>query len=378
MPKLRTGTPADYEQVMERCLISFCDHTPDHLPFEVLYPDTIRPDQKSMQQWLLIEEEKQIAAGLQLVPRPLILRGVGRIPMTGLGNVFCYPPFRGRGFMSTLLNTAIPVLSQQGVAVCLLGGDRLRYGRFGWENAGTVRRLRLSAGMLRDQKIERLPPNLFSRWNGDETTLGRMFEAYSKLETRCVRTREEFAAVLRRPGQAVWTYSGQEGFAWASTRGQRVLEYAGDADALERILIFLLQRRGLDVELPPTEAANDIDERLLNFAAGFSVQCTGMVRIINLRRVFEAWNALVQQRLRGWNGAIAFEAPDENMRVTLRGDGTGVAIVEADAPEVVSLPLRDLTRLIFGPFPPAGAFLNSEVVRRLFPLPLFWPPLAHV
>ena len=44
----------------------------------------------------------------------------------------------------------------------------------------------------------------------------------------------------------------------------------------------------------------------------------------------------------------------------------------------LELGLTDLVRLLLGPFPPAIPEETARVVRRLFPLPLYWHNLSHV
>jgi len=105
MAKIRTAEVSDYAAVMERCAASFSEDNPTHLRFQDLYPDSIQPTAESMGQWLIAEEAGEIAAGLQVVPRPMVYAEIGEIPAAGLGNVFCYPPFRGKGLMSTLLRS---------------------------------------------------------------------------------------------------------------------------------------------------------------------------------------------------------------------------------------------------------------------------------
>lgn len=62
----------------------------------------------------------------------------GKILKIGLiGNVSVHPYSRGEGFMKELVHRAIDEAKQAGVDLLVLGGQRQRYGYFGFENAGT-------------------------------------------------------------------------------------------------------------------------------------------------------------------------------------------------------------------------------------------------
>ncbi len=378
MAKIRAAELSDYDAVMERCAASFSEDNPTHLRFQDLYPDSIQPTAASMAQWLVAEQGGEIAAGMQIVPRPMVYAGIGEIPAAGLGNVFCYPPFRGKGLMSTLLHTAISLMEERQYAVCLLGGDRLRYGHFGWENAGNLRSVTLGSNMLRFDKRPRVSVTSLRRWQGAAGDTKRMFEAYCAKPTRSVRDFDEFVRLRRRPGQVVWISEAEGGFAYAALRDSQIAEYAGDPGAFDRLARFLASRRHFSAALPAVEIESELDRILLKYAAAFSVNTIGMARIIRLDRLFSAWRPLLERRLAGWNGAVTLEIPDAGQRLTCRGAAGELLVSQADAPETITVDLRDAARLLFGPFPPAGPFLESEFVRRALPLPLYWEPLAHV
>ncbi len=381
MAKIRAAEVTDFPELMSSCAASFCEGNPTHLRFEELYPDTIQPTDTCMKQWLIAEVRDRIVAGMQVVPRPMVIGGEVQLSAAGLGNVFTHPEHRRKGYMGALLETVIAMMEHRRYAVCMLGGDRLRYGKYGWENAGTVRRLSLGANMMRFDDRPRVSVTELRRWRGLEADTHRMAAAYGRRATRAVRAEEEFSRVLHRPGQVIWLCdSGTDGFAYISLRGDRLAEYAGDPPALDRLVRYAVSRRRLQVDVPPVEVEDELDRLLLDYAAGFSVGTVGMVRIVDLEALLQAYSPLLDRRLRGWQSAAALEIAGTDQRVVCRGDGSRVFVQAADldAPETVALGLRDMARLLFGPFPPTGPFLDSEFVRRAFPLPLYWPDLSHV
>jgi hypothetical protein len=209
-----------------------------------------------------------------------------------------------------------------------------------------------------------------------------MRTAYHRLPYHTHRTDEEFARVLQRPGQVVWIADGQEcGFAYVSVRPGTILEYAGDAAALRRIVAFLLENGTWNVALPPVEGQGEADAVFMPHAQFFQATPTAMIRITSLRETLAAYLPLLHQRLSGWSGVLSLAIGDEEC-VTIKGDGRDVVVTRSAPSEQPDLKLerRDMTRLLFGPFPPAlPAEMGSHpVLRRIAPLPVYWHALAHV
>lgn len=379
MLEMRLGSAADYAVVMDRVVTSFRERNPGHLRFEDLYPDVIGP--QSMPQWRLGLVDGEIAAGIQLVPRCMVAAGAVRVPGMGLGNVFCYPTHRSQGLMSRLLELCIADMERDGTAVCLLGGDRTRYGNYGWEHAGCDRALALSAAVTRFEKASPVSAAELRTWTGDQGDVLRMHEAYSALPYRTERTAIEFAAVLRRPGHVAYiSEEAETGFGYVSVRSGTILEYAGAVEAVSRLLRYLLQSGSWNVVLPPVEHEGPLEKLMLHHAQSFAVRPTAMVRVISALAVLQAFLPLLRERLQAWDGDLVLRTTDSGETVRVLG-AAGTVTVEPGPPDSPALELsrRDLALLLFGPFAPdLGDWFRHGGIRRLFPLPLHWHALSHV
>lgn len=379
MEEIRLGTVEDFPLVMERVVCSFRERNPVHPRFEDLCPDTVLPE--TMRQWRLGFVDGELAAGIQLVPRAFVMAGAVQLPGMGLANVFCYPPYRRRGLMGRLLQRCIADMEAEGIAVCVLGGDRTRYGNYGWEHAGAERSLTLSASVTRFEEARPVSAVDLRAWNGDPGDLTRILEAYSRLPYRTERTAVECGRVLRRPGQVVWVCDQPEtGFGYLSVRGNAVVEYGGARAALERLVRFLLQSGTWNVALPPVDAETDLEKLFLHHAQSYAVRPSGMLRVISMRLTLEAYLPVLRDRLQAWTGELALRAQDTGEGVRIVGEA-GTVSVETAAPGVpaLELPRRELAQLLFGPFPPdVGDWFRHSALRRLFPLPFYCHALAHV
>lgn len=384
MAVIRPARVADYPVLLERLFASFADGWPGHPFFDEIYPDAIVPTAECMAQFLVAEEAGEIVAGLQVVPRPMQVAGCVRLNVGGLGQVFCRPPCRKHGHMSALLRACISRMDADGRALSLLGGDRLRYGRYGWETAGAQRLLHLSARNLDAAAPTQSAAEFWQprRWRPGDPDTARMAAAYRALPYHGERTDAEFAQVLQRPGTVTWVAAAADGLAYACLQGNRLVEYAGALTVFRRLLGFLVPRMALQAPVPPTDGESELEQLLVRAAGYYGIEVLGMVRVNSLRAVLAAYAPLLARRLAGWRGSCALRVTDgAEERVTLSGEGRGVPTL-GDGPAAVelALPRTDWARLLFGPFAPAGlgALEDHELLRRAFPLPLFWHPLSHV
>ena len=144
MIEIRRGKPSDYPVLLEQLVQSFRERNPSHQRFEVIFPDVVNPSAEAMEQWHLAFVDGKLAAGVELIPRNLKM-GDAELSCGGIGNVHCWQPYRGTGCMSALLNHVIDDMNQKGWSLSLLGGNRARYGNFGWEYAGVMRMVSVTA-----------------------------------------------------------------------------------------------------------------------------------------------------------------------------------------------------------------------------------------
>ncbi|MCK5804407.1 MAG: GNAT family N-acetyltransferase [Lentisphaeria bacterium] len=380
-PEIRRGKPEDFDLLMDRVVGSFQERNPGHFRFENMYPDTVSAGAESMGWWWLAFVEGEMAAGLQIVPRPVRVAGKASLSLGGIGNVFCYPPFRGGGLMSQLLLRGIQGMQEDGMVLSALGGDRLRYGHFGWENAGATRYLTLSSSTLRHGERDHVSGVSLRTWRGETRDTQRMCDAYHALPYHTVRTPQEFPLVLSRPGQVVWICDDEHGFAYVSVRGSSIVEYAGDCDALRRIVRFLIDRTTYSIQLPTVEGETELEEMFLAHASSFTVHPAGMLRVNSLLGCLRAYLPILQQRLKGWHGSLCIRMEEDGEGVHIESNGNGVRVVPTDDTSdvpTVRLQRAPLARLLFGPFSPTVPEAANNITRLLFPLPFHWHPMSHV
>ncbi len=383
MITIRQGRPEDFPTVMEQVVQSFRERNPAHIRFEALQPDAIGPSMEKMATWRLAEVDGQVAAGIQIIPQRLKL-GEAEVPVGGIGNVYCWMPYRSHGCFSALIQRCVHDMTAKGDLISLLGGDRTRYGHYGWEIAGGQRDMSLSSHIRRHENLGQQPHatefRVYHDGNLDDAT--RMFAAYSQKTARVLRPGiEGFRATMRRPGLVTYIHDADGCFGYMTVAGgNRIAEYAGDVAAVEKLLRFLLQSGSWSVSLPPVELSGPVEDMFLSYAAGYNVSPCGMLRVNDVVGLLNAFRGLLSQRLRSWSGMFTRGVADgEAVTVTCVHGQLNISAAAATVQPDLVLNRRQMAQLLFGPFPPmAACAMNKSWIRLAFPLPIYWGRLDHI
>ncbi|MCD6599565.1 MAG: GNAT family N-acetyltransferase [Dehalococcoidia bacterium] len=124
----------DFDSIIE--LVDECfPHERDSGGMLARWPHCYIPKPEYLRNCLIIKDDSKVVSLVEYVDRTLLVEGRG-IKVAGITGVATRPTYRGRGFMTQLLKYCISLMREESYAFSDLGGDRQRYGRFGWENAG--------------------------------------------------------------------------------------------------------------------------------------------------------------------------------------------------------------------------------------------------
>lgn len=114
-----------------------------------------------------------------------------------IGNVAVGKKYRSMGYMIELMELSVEDMARNGVDVAYLGGQRQRYGYFGFEVSGTTNRFNFSRSAYRHAlkaipcglEVEKLEP-------GDMESIAEIDRLYSKLPIRSNRKPEQYYDIL--------------------------------------------------------------------------------------------------------------------------------------------------------------------------------------
>ncbi len=129
--QVRQGRPAEWKEILA---VSQAAFNVDHTYFPKGWPHTY-PDPSAAEWFVVCVDEGKIIGVINQTPVALRIAGV-RLKAVGIGGVGVLPEARKRGAMSAMLRASNAWQNQAGTVLGFLGGERIRYRRYGYELAG--------------------------------------------------------------------------------------------------------------------------------------------------------------------------------------------------------------------------------------------------
>jgi len=321
---------------------------------------------------LIFKDAGKVVSHVGCIDQTVML-GRREVRVAGISSVATLPPYRKRGLMTKLLQHAIRFMTREGYAFSDLGGDRLRYGRFGWETAGRVWRYNVTPRSFNspdDSEVLKV-----SEYRGTQDELQATLALHQRQRVGLKRNAQLHGLFLSRLGKRTWIVRKEgrmDSYAVTSedeTRGQ-IVELGGTPTGIRSVFQHLFDAglESVGVDLPWVHPLNSL---LVDISSGWSVACLRQIKILDLQATIEAFSdqLLSRYRLLGLRGErkISLVLSPENRGVELRFSEGGLAVQPASGRHAVALPERKMVRLIFGPgspgtmmdLPPEAAFLEA-------------------
>jgi GNAT superfamily N-acetyltransferase len=364
------------------------------------YPHAYRDTPEYERRLLLVRDEGELVGCLAIHPMTIRVEEA-RLSTGGIGIVGTHPQRRGEGIMSAMLNDAIERMARAGYALSVLGGDRQRYGWFGWENGGAKNVFELTPRLLGGpSKEERaLPLQRFSPSTG-EALCRRLSRLTSSRPYWVARPLVEVAPLFGRRDRETWVCEAGRRLAYVTCGGanrqprpyQRLDEFGGDGELALGMVRHLMRRFRLD-NLTVTTGPNPDEVSLIQpFSSDWRRSCDGMIKIVDLPTLVRQLGPLLLRRARTAKvgGSFRFEMTDSK-QVALLNLGKG-------PDHRLAMPDRSFVHLFFGMLPlaesldalgdPTAAAVNCQPavggrialgkLAGILPLPLYVPPLNHI
>jgi predicted acetyltransferase len=361
--------------------------------FKSLLPKLYQPDDRHMQAHYAIKRGGRIRAVIGHYPMRLIA-GRFNLSASGIGAVSTHPDERQSGLMRKIMQEICADQDREQIALSVLGGQRQRYGYFGYERSGTSMTFSLNKTNLRHGLSDRTPGQIrFERLKSDSVdhALLRTIKSWHDRQVIHIdRPEEDFLTILSSWQAHIW------------------LARAAD----DRLIGYLVSDRD-DAAVSEWLTADPADT--LALAAGwvdqsasgtvvFAVspwQISGIAALEPLAETVRI-DPSYQYRINDWPQVLCSllevknrlsPLPEGSIRLavtrsdqlnvfelSLAGGRASCAVVPATGVEHI-LDQLTATRLVLGPLPPGLvcpelAGLQTAAGRLFaawFPLPLFWP-----
>ncbi len=134
MLEKRWATPEDKHDIIDFIDFVFSKAHEPH-DFATLLPKLYGADADTTPHHFIVKEDGRILAAILAYPVEMTILGK-RLMTIGVGSVSTHPRARSRGFMDDLLAAVDEHARQYDAAFAVLGGNRQRYGYYGFELAG--------------------------------------------------------------------------------------------------------------------------------------------------------------------------------------------------------------------------------------------------
>ncbi|MDP6698193.1 MAG: GNAT family N-acetyltransferase [Candidatus Latescibacteria bacterium] len=369
-------TAADFEEAMDVLNFSFGFDHPHN--FEALLPVLYHPGAEAMSWNWALREEGSIRAIVGVFPLTWKL-GDATLRIAGVGGVCCHPRYRKHGFMGQLMRHCVEAMREEGYPLSWLGGQRQRYGYYGYEKCGIKYQLSLAPNNVRhvfgdgDLGIEFRPLE-----RQDRTHLQGVIGLHDAHPIRGVRPRERFYDMLlswyHKPHIAISPDSRMIGYVVANGNGDRITEIlaVNEGEPELQIAAAWVQQHGeATFDLGPS---NRLLPKLAAVCGGMSVHSSGNWQIFDWAAALDALLKAQGTLIPLTDGAVVIEIADYG-KVLLEVAGGSARCIRSDAAPALQTDAFTAMRLLFGPLPPATVLALPQAAAALeqwCPLPLFW------
>ena len=322
---------------------------------------------------ILCIENGRILGCVGLYPYEVRVCGVP-FHAAGVGQVGTLKEARGHGVMTSLLAAACRDADAAGYEFCWLGGDRLRYGRFGWATGGLKMRFTFFGRYLGD-----LPPVPEARPLEAGRDLELVQGHLAQEPNTVVVSGGELGAMLRCSGVGGWV--SERAFIACRHGGRNVYLGAGTPEEIARLLAHHLrwlqaQPEGDgDLTVECAGAPSALMTACQRHYASMSVVPSGMFRVGRLLSFFQKACKAAQAKVACGSGSVSLADSETGEAVTVTCRNGHLSVQEGSSADPYSLARRELSEACFGLCPldvSLPGLPQDSFLRQVLPLPAHW------
>lgn len=399
-PLITQPTVADFDELIAFMNRAF-SFTPD-IGFTRRLPVLYQPTERHLACQHIIRRDGNtgpIVAGIGLYPLTWRV-GDFSLRIAGIGGVSCDPEYRGRGFMSHILTHLRQLIAGEKYHLSYLGGQRQRYGHYGWEVAGCLHNFQLNTTNLKHTPGIPAPGSpgaenhgcKLELFTGQPDALVAMRRLHDAQPAFIERSAESFPLAIQSWFASTYLLRGEQNnvtaYAVVSRDGSTVTEIvAADTSHAMRLLRLLLTDRpaatpaitAINVQLGGEQ--HELARTLGTVAETYNVQPGGNWQIFDWPAVLGALLSLRHRVASLAPGRVTLRISDIGRAIRLEATDSAVRVDWTDAPADVSLDAKSAMRVLFGPLPPSAVAPlppSASLLNAWCPLPLSFPISDHV
>lgn len=370
-----------------KSFFNLLDHAfPSDSHFNETWAHTCNSLPENFKNHLIIRDKGRVVSHVGVHPMMIKLNG-SVLKAAGIGAVSTLEKYRGRGFMQALLKASIDLMKKKKYDISWLGGDRKRYGFFGWENGGRSQGFGMTNRILKDLKMQSYK---VKKYNGENKLLKEIKSIHDMENFGLSRSNTGYKLLLGELKKEIYiAYDNNKAVSYIiigiakknnkSAVTARTFEYGGDVNGLKYLFKYIfevLKCENLNISVPVFY--NKYKKLLFEICSNWSVNLGGMIKIIDLKSILKKFEKQMSLKTRKLNmkasRTITLEIPELNQSATLK-IGNDVKVIHKPSTDKLVLDQRKMIRLLFGLTKPSDSFLLGKeflILDAVFPLDFYF------
>lgn len=326
MSEITKATVSDRAKIVEFINYVFTQNGTPH-DFLKLMPKCYGEDVKDLgAEHYVIKENGEIKA---LVANYIIdVNYSGKMLKIGLiGNVSVHTDSRGKGYMKELLSHALQEAKALGVDIMVLGGQRQRYGYFGFENGGVKLNFNISKANIR-HCLSQLDCSDITFKPLSEKDIKRAKALYEKRAYHANRPAEKFLQIMRSWAlecRSIYRNDQMIGYIYGNFN-ELVLDNEKD---IAPVLKAIFQNDGLsEANIEVATFEKERIEILSAICENVNIKSVEMISVLNWKNALEALLNFKSQFTALEDGEISFQVDGKALQITVKDEKFEVKEIE--------------------------------------------------
>lgn len=374
MTEFRFATTQDLPKVIDFIDLVFSQAARPH-DFAALIPKVYGDGHDYSHIHAIALEDGEIRGCVAVLPFDMTIAGQ-KLRVGYLGSVSVHRLSRGAGHMKKLMQMQIDKAKADGLDMLVLGGQRQRYGYFGFSPVGGAYSYHVTATnvrhALKDVDASAFTFEPLAQGEGSDYA----YSLYQQQPVSGSRTADSFAEIaltFNAQGWLIKRSGANAGYLIASDDRTGIRELVMEDATLVPAVIkaWMAAHAVRSVSFSAAPHDKTLNRTLAAFAEGYTIGQDGYTLCLNYQNTVRSWMALKNSVTPLTEGAICLGIGDEAIRIAVK-DGA-VSVEATDAEAEVRLAPAEADQLLFG----FNRFYAPEVECAIpadwFPLPLYIP-----
>lgn len=374
------------KELIEMLDTVFFTDDPNNQKFITLLPKLYKDKYSPAYNNVVVMEGEEIKGAVGCYPLNAVAAG-RKLKILGIGNVAVTTDCRGKGYMKDTMQMALNIMSEEKFDYSLLGGQRQRYGFFGYEPIGLEYRFLIDNGNIRRilGKLEKSGFTAREITEKDADIIKKIKVLHEELPFFVERKEEDYIDILHSWNNIPYAaFEGDEfkGYFTLEKHGGKYLHEirAVDINDMLKLIMCAMETgnlEGVAINLPAFDT--EYCDFMAKNCGGYSIGTPEMINIFNFRNFIDAFLALKAQRMNLASGTLKILIHgmngDEFLAVTV--DGKNVTVAQADGNADIELDHNQAIVFISGLYSKERLGL-PDFAQGWFPLDFFSYSLDNV